>query len=66
MWASSARSFRHMHLLHAAFRRRVEDSRRHFFFDRPSTSVAAVTTSLIPDVLDYCWRDYGVLRYVAK
>ncbi|MCC6776973.1 MAG: polysaccharide deacetylase family protein [Hyphomicrobiales bacterium] len=32
----------------------------HFLFDRPSTSVTAVTASLIPDVLNYSWRDYGV------
>jgi peptidoglycan/xylan/chitin deacetylase (PgdA/CDA1 family) len=48
-----------MHLLHAAFRR-VEDSRQHFLFDRPPTSVTAVTTSLIPDLVNYSWRDYGV------
>ena len=32
----------------------------HFLFDRPSTSVTNVTTSLAPDVLNYSWRDYGV------
>jgi allantoinase len=32
----------------------------HFLFDRPSTSVTAVTTTLVPDVLNYSWRDYGV------
>jgi allantoinase len=32
----------------------------HFLFDRPSTSVSAVTASLVPDVLNYSWRDYGV------
>jgi hypothetical protein len=32
----------------------------HFLFDRPSTSVTAVTTSLVPDVLNYSWRDSGV------
>jgi peptidoglycan/xylan/chitin deacetylase (PgdA/CDA1 family) len=32
----------------------------HFLFDRPSTSVTQVTTSLVPDVLNYSWRDYGV------
>jgi peptidoglycan/xylan/chitin deacetylase (PgdA/CDA1 family) len=32
----------------------------HFLFDRPSTSVTSVTTSLVPDVLNYSWRDYGV------
>lgn len=31
----------------------------HFLFDRPSTSLTAVTTSLVPDVLNYSWRDYG-------
>ena len=32
----------------------------HFLFDRPSTSITAVTTRLVPDVLNYSWRDYGV------
>jgi len=32
----------------------------HFLFDRASTSVSQVTTSLVPDVLNYSWRDYGV------
>jgi allantoinase len=32
----------------------------HFLFDRPSTSVTQVTTGLVPDVLNYSWRDYGV------
>ena len=32
----------------------------HFLFDRPSTSVTHVTTTLVPDVLNYSWRDYGV------
>lgn len=32
----------------------------HFLFDRPSTSLTQVTTSLVPDVLNYSWRDYGV------
>ena len=32
----------------------------HFLFDRPSTSITHVTTSLVPDVLNYSWRDYGV------
>ena len=32
----------------------------HFLFDRPSTSVTPVTASLVPDVLNYSWRDYGV------
>ncbi|MCB5362588.1 polysaccharide deacetylase family protein [Pusillimonas sp. CC-YST705] len=31
----------------------------HFLFDRPSTSITAVTTGLVPDVLNYSWRDYG-------
>ncbi len=32
----------------------------HFLFDRPATSLTHVTTSLVPDVLNYSWRDYGV------
>src|SRR5580693_1859310 len=32
----------------------------HFLFDRPSTSIAHLTTALVPDVLNYSWRDYGV------
>ncbi|WP_438029794.1 polysaccharide deacetylase family protein [Sorangium sp. So ce233] len=32
----------------------------HFLFDRPSSSITATTTSLVPDVLNYSWRDYGV------
>jgi peptidoglycan/xylan/chitin deacetylase (PgdA/CDA1 family) len=32
----------------------------HFLFDRPATSVTQTTTSLVPDVLNYSWRDYGV------
>ena len=32
----------------------------HFLFDRPSTSITAVTTQFVPDVLNYSWRDYGV------
>lgn len=32
----------------------------HFAFDRPSTSIAEITASLVPDVLNYAWRDYGV------
>ena len=32
----------------------------HFMFDRPSTSATPVTASLVPDVLNYSWRDYGV------
>jgi allantoinase len=31
----------------------------HFQFDRPSTSITAITTQLVPDVLNYSWRDYG-------
>jgi peptidoglycan/xylan/chitin deacetylase (PgdA/CDA1 family) len=31
----------------------------HFAFDRPSTSIAEVTANLVPDVLNYSWRDYG-------
>src|ERR1700737_5245770 len=31
-----------------------------FLFDRPSTSVTNAPTSLVPDVLNYSWRDYGV------
>ena len=31
----------------------------HFLFDRPSTSITAVTTQFVPDVLNYAWRDYG-------
>ena len=32
----------------------------HFLFDRSSTSVTNATTNLVPDVLNYSWRDYGV------
>jgi allantoinase len=32
----------------------------HFLFDRPSTSITAATVGLVPDVLNYSWRDYGV------
>ena len=32
----------------------------HFHWDRPSTSVTAVTAHLKPDVLNYSWRDFGV------
>jgi len=32
----------------------------HFRFDRPSTSIAPHTAQLVPDVLNYAWRDYGV------
>ncbi len=27
--------------------------------DRPSTSITHATISLVPDVLNYSWRDYG-------
>jgi peptidoglycan/xylan/chitin deacetylase (PgdA/CDA1 family) len=32
----------------------------HFLFDRPSTPITQATLSLVPDVLNYAWRDYGV------
>ena len=32
----------------------------HFLFDRPSTSIAAVTRGFTPDIHNYSWRDYGV------
>jgi len=32
----------------------------HFSFDSPSTSIADITANLVPDVLNYAWRDYGV------
>jgi len=32
----------------------------HFLFDRPSTPVTLATVNLVPDVLNYSWRDYGV------
>jgi peptidoglycan/xylan/chitin deacetylase (PgdA/CDA1 family) len=32
----------------------------HFLFDRTSTPITHATTGLIPDVLNYAWRDYGV------
>jgi allantoinase len=32
----------------------------HFHFDRPSTSITSITSSLVPDILNYSWRDYGV------
>jgi allantoinase len=32
----------------------------HFLVDRPSTSLNEATASLIPDPLNYGWRDYGV------
>lgn len=31
----------------------------HFLFDRPSSSIIQSTTSFVPDVLNYSWRDYG-------
>jgi peptidoglycan/xylan/chitin deacetylase (PgdA/CDA1 family) len=31
----------------------------HFLFDRPSTSLSGATAGLVPDVLNYSWRDYG-------
>jgi allantoinase len=31
----------------------------HFFLDRPSTSLFEATASLVPDALNYGWRDYG-------
>lgn len=32
----------------------------HFLLDRPSTSIIPATTALVPDALNYGWRDYGV------
>jgi allantoinase len=32
----------------------------HFFIDRPSTSIWPGTAELVPDALNYGWRDYGV------
>ncbi|WP_028924318.1 polysaccharide deacetylase family protein [Pseudonocardia acaciae] len=32
----------------------------HFHLDKPSTSMFDTTTSLVPDALNYGWRDYGV------
>ncbi|MGK9169210.1 polysaccharide deacetylase family protein [Inquilinus limosus] len=32
----------------------------HFLFDRPSSSINPHTANLVPDVLNYSWRDYGV------
>jgi allantoinase len=32
----------------------------HFLFDRPSTPMTLATVNLVPDVLNYSWRDYGV------
>jgi allantoinase len=31
----------------------------HFYVDRPSTSVIEFTSGLVPDALNYGWRDYG-------
>jgi peptidoglycan/xylan/chitin deacetylase (PgdA/CDA1 family) len=31
----------------------------HFAFGSPSTSIADVTANLVPDVLNYAWRDFG-------
>jgi hypothetical protein len=31
----------------------------HYLLDRPSTSIFEGTTSLVPDPLNYGWRDYG-------
>ncbi len=31
----------------------------HFLFDRPSTRMSSATAQLVPDVLNYSWRDYG-------
>lgn len=32
----------------------------HFLFDRPATPITHATLQLVPDVLNYSWRDYGV------
>ena len=32
----------------------------HFLFDRPATSISSATTRLVPDVLNFSWRDYGL------
>jgi allantoinase len=32
----------------------------HFLADRPSTSIWPATAELVPDALNYGWRDYGV------
>jgi peptidoglycan/xylan/chitin deacetylase (PgdA/CDA1 family) len=32
----------------------------HFLLDRPATSLVSLTAPLVPDVLNYSWRDYGV------
>lgn len=31
----------------------------HFLFDRPSTPITHATMRLVPDVLNYSWRDFG-------
>jgi allantoinase len=31
----------------------------HFHFDSPATSIVDTTARLVPDVLNYSWRDYG-------
>ena len=32
----------------------------HFRFGQPGTSIAPFTANLVPDVLNFAWRDYGV------
>src|SRR5271155_2428584 len=32
----------------------------HFEVDKPATSITPVTAMLVPDPLNYGWRDYGV------
>ncbi|KAF0815175.1 hypothetical protein IGB42_00252 [Andreprevotia sp. IGB-42] len=32
----------------------------HFLFDRPGAAIIPATSSFVPDVLNYSWRDYGV------
>jgi len=32
----------------------------HFHIARPSTSITTATAGLVPDILNYSWRDYGV------
>jgi allantoinase len=32
----------------------------HFHIDQKSTSITPITTGLVPDILNYSWRDYGV------
>jgi allantoinase len=32
----------------------------HFEVDKPATSISGITASLVPDPLNYGWRDYGV------